>query len=203
MTDTQAVDNGKKCPFVEFKLMYESAEKVTDRRLETNRWNYSICVAILIAVGVLTNWSISNRSFLWIGILGSILLCLVAIFFCMLWILQIRDFKKLNKAKFDVLNEMAKNLEFGVDYPGTVTSFQPFDKEWDKLKQMDALVQVENSDLIALKSSNIEFYTPRAFQWLFCCVILILVTVGVMQTLSPPTPASPLPTSQSAQSKAP
>ena len=28
--------------FDEFKLYYESTEKVTDRRLDTNRWNYSI-----------------------------------------------------------------------------------------------------------------------------------------------------------------
>jgi hypothetical protein len=36
-----------KVAFDEFKLFYESAEKVTDRRNAANRWNYSICIAIL------------------------------------------------------------------------------------------------------------------------------------------------------------
>jgi len=43
---------GPRFSFDEFKLYYDSTEKVTDRRLETNRWNYSICVAILVAVAV-------------------------------------------------------------------------------------------------------------------------------------------------------
>ena len=37
-----------KLSFEEFQLFYESTEKVTDRRLNANRWNYSICIAILI-----------------------------------------------------------------------------------------------------------------------------------------------------------
>lgn len=40
----------EKYSFEEFKLIYESAEKVTDRRLQTNRWNYVICIAISSAI---------------------------------------------------------------------------------------------------------------------------------------------------------
>lgn len=52
--------NEPKHSFDEFKLYYDSTEKVTDRRLDTNRWNYSICIAILVAIATITNWSLTN-----------------------------------------------------------------------------------------------------------------------------------------------
>ena len=52
--------NEPKHSFDKFKLYYDSTEKVTDRRLDTNRWNYSICIAILVAIATITNWSLTN-----------------------------------------------------------------------------------------------------------------------------------------------
>lgn len=56
--------------FEEFKLYYDSTEKVTDRRIETNRWNYSICIAILVAIATITNWSLSTSALTWVGLSG-------------------------------------------------------------------------------------------------------------------------------------
>ena len=81
--------------FEEFKLYYDSTEKVTDRRLDTNRWNYSICIAILVAIAVLTRWSLTTESLIWVGFAAVTVLSTMAILFCFLWIGQIRDFKKL------------------------------------------------------------------------------------------------------------
>ena len=75
-----------KLSFEEFKLYYESTEKVTDRRLETNRWNYSICIAILVAIAVLTRWSLTTSALLWTGFTAVAILCLMAILFCALWV---------------------------------------------------------------------------------------------------------------------
>lgn len=58
----EAIDS-KKHSFEEFKLFYESTERVTDRRIQTNRWNYSICIAILIAIASLAKWALSNSAF--------------------------------------------------------------------------------------------------------------------------------------------
>lgn len=80
----------------EFKLYYESTEKVTDRRHETNRWNYSICIAMLVAVAVITKWSLTSASLLWIGFAAVAALSAMAVLFCALWVGQIRDFRKLN-----------------------------------------------------------------------------------------------------------
>ena len=71
--------SGQRHSFDEFKLYYESTEKVTDRRLETNRWNYSICIAILVAVAVLAKWSLTTVSLLWVGLAAVAVLCLMAV----------------------------------------------------------------------------------------------------------------------------
>lgn len=175
--DTQ--DNTSKYSFDEFKLYYDSTEKVTDRRLDINRWNYSICIAILIAIATITNWSLTNTKLLWVGLTADVLLCLMAILFCALWIGQIRDFKNLNNAKFSVLNEMAPKVEFDASNPGAIVSFCPFQKEWKKLTELSAVQEVGSSNLIALKSSNIEYLIPKAFAVLFSAVLIALTLVVV------------------------
>ncbi|CRM89209.1 hypothetical protein [Pseudomonas sp. 22 E 5] len=166
--------------FDEFKLYYDSTEKVTDRRLDINRWNYSICIAILIAIATITNWSLTNSKLLWVGLAADVLLCLMAILFCALWIGQIRDFKNLNNAKFTVLNKMAPKVEFNSSNPGAIISFCPFEKEWKELTNLNALQEVGSSNLIALKSSNIEYLIPKAFAALFLAVLIALpITLAV------------------------
>lgn len=169
----------KKLSFDEFKLFYESTEKVTDRRLETNRWNYSICVAILTAVAAIAVWGLKDAKAFVVGTIAIALLCLVAIFFCALWIGQVRDFKKLNNAKFAVLNDMAPKIEFDLAHPGVIESYCPFEREWTKLQEIDALGEVGKSHIVVLKSSNIEYFIPKAFQALFGAVLLLVVISAV------------------------
>jgi hypothetical protein len=174
-----------KLSFDEFKLYYESTEKVTDRRLETNRWNYSICIAILAAVALLTKWSLTTVALLWVGFAAVAFLCVLAVLFCMLWIGQIRDFKKLNNAKFTVLNQMALLVEFDPEKPGAVVSYCPFEKEWAKLSELNALDELGRSNILALKSSNIEYFIPKAVAALFSVILAILVIVVISNW--PPT----------------
>ena len=71
----------KKLSFEEFKLYYESTEKVTDRRLRTNQWNYSVCVATLVAIAAILKWSLSAVILLWVGFAAVVILCVMAILF--------------------------------------------------------------------------------------------------------------------------
>ncbi|MGR3759250.1 RipA family octameric membrane protein [Roseobacteraceae bacterium NS-SX3] len=165
--------------FEEFKLFYESTEKVTDRRLESNRWNYSICVAILVAVAVLINWSLAKPSFILLSLAAVIVLSLMAALYCTLWIGQIRDYKALNNAKFDVLNSMAPRIAFGESETDPRISFCPFEKEWDSLQKANAVEEVYRSNLVALKASNMEYLIPRAFRILFLGIILAAIAFSV------------------------
>ena len=163
-----------KYSFEEFKLMYESTEKVTDRRLQTNRWNYTICIAVLVAIAGILKYSVGNLPFFYLGLFAVIVLSGMAILFCSLWIGQIRDFKSLNNAKFEIINQMAPNVEFNPEHPGMVTSFCSFEKEWKRLEEMKALQEAGKTNIIALKSTNIEYFIPKAFIVLFAAIILVV-----------------------------
>lgn len=113
----------------------------------------------------------------------------MAILFCALWIGQIRDFKNLNNAKFTVLNEMAPSVDFDTANPGTVISFCPFDKEWKKLNDLHAIQEVGRSNIVALKSSNIEYFIPKAFATLFVAILVALATL--VATHWPPSSLAP------------
>jgi hypothetical protein len=169
----------KKLTFEEFKFFYETTDKVTDRRIALNQWNYTICSAIVVAVAVISGWTIANLEFFAVGIVIIMILSIMAVLFCSLWIGLIRDYKKLNNAKFDVLNEMAPNVVFSSEANDTRVSFEPFKKEWEKLKDSEALQEVSSINIIALKSSNIEYLIPKAFRVLFL-VIILLATVGAI-----------------------
>lgn len=153
--------------------MYLSAEKVTDRRLSNNKTNYSISVAVLVAIAVVWKWTITNNVYFFCGILLVFILALFAVFFCSLWIGQIKDFKNLNKAKFEVVNEMAANLRFDSvhDVNIDLKSYEPFKEEWSKLKAIKALQQNSNNNIIALKSTNMEFFIPKALRIVFCLIV--------------------------------
>jgi hypothetical protein len=158
--------------FEEFKLYYESTEKVTDRRLSANTWSYSICVAIVVAIAVVFNWSVSNRPFFYVGLIAVIILCTMAILFCSLWMGQIDDLKHLNNAKFKVLNEMAPHIEFDPSHPGHLKSYCPFEKEWQVLQEVRTAVEISQRRIVALKSSNIEYFIPKAFRIIFFSILL-------------------------------
>lgn len=169
----------KKLTFEEFKFYYETTDKVTDRRIALNQWNYTICSAIVVAVAAVSGWAIANLEFFAVGVVIVIILSIMAVLFCSLWIGLIRDYKKLNNAKFDVLNEMAPNVVFSSEPNDTRVSYEPFKKEWDKLKESEALQEVSSINIIALKSSNIEYLIPKAFRILFF-VIALLAIVGAI-----------------------
>lgn len=155
--------------FDEFKLYYESTEKVTDRRLSANTWNYSICIGMIVAIAGIVKWS-TGKNFFYVGLTAIVVLCTMAFLFCSLWLGQITDFKYLNNAKFKVLNEMAPKMEFDLDHPNQIASFCPFEKEWKALEAVKAAVEIGQRKIVALKSSSIEYFIPKAFRILFVLV---------------------------------
>lgn len=170
----------EKYSFDELKMMYESTEKVTDRRLGTNKTNYSINIAIVVAIGVIWQWAIKNPDYFFSGLLLVIIISGVASVFCSLWIGQIRDFKKLNQAKFEVINEMSRNLTFDSQISESgIKSYIPFDKEWEKLSAINALQEAQKNNVIALKSTNTEYFIPKAFRLIFVlfCIISFLTII--------------------------
>jgi hypothetical protein len=144
------------CSFDEFKLYYESTERVTERRLAANRWNYSISVAILLAIAGIYSWTARNQYYLLIGALVILFITAIAALFSLFWLRQVEDWKALNSAKFQVLGEMAPRVRFdGANGPSDAESYRPFDKEWQILQRDKRLtkVRIKLGQLEALNAS--------------------------------------------------
>jgi len=171
--------------FDKFKLYYESTEKVTDRRLEANRWNYSLCTATLGALGLIAGWGMSKPERLLVSSMVVVLLAATATIYCTLWIGQIKDYKELNNAKFSVLNKMAPLVVFSEHAEDHRRSFLPFDKEWQALQESKAAQEIAGMNIVALSSSNIEYLLPKALRFLFgltavaALVFLVLRSAGL------------------------
>ncbi|WP_449350914.1 RipA family octameric membrane protein [Streptomyces shaanxiensis] len=168
--------------FEEYRLYYESTERVTERRLAMNRWNYSILTASLLAIGVILGWASSHDTFLLAGIIGILVLSAVACFMCFYWLKQIDDFKALNTAKFAVLNKMAPLVTFeGPNGLSQAKSYNCFDKEWQELSAARALQSASSRTFVrGLRSSGAERFIPRAFGLIFALVFISVLTFSAL-----------------------
>lgn len=174
-------DEAPKVSFEEFKLFYETTERVTDRRLDMNRWNYSVCLAMFLGIALAARWALVSPTSFIPGIVSVVILSTMAIVFCRHWLAQIGDFKSLNKVKFDVLKQMAPLVVFESEQHHDLKSFLPFTKEWDLLQEIKAIQQPKGFNFLALKSSGIEYFIPKAFIFINVLTIVtaIIAVIGV------------------------
>jgi hypothetical protein len=171
--------------FDEYRMYYQSAERVTDRRLEINRWNYSIAVTTLVAIGLVLVWGTSDPKNTYVGIAGVIMLSIMAFFHCTFWVRQIDDFKVLNTEKFAILNDMAPHVRFPSSGPSDqVRSAEPFRREWRAMAEENALHEIRTTGLrrmLVLKSSYGEYFIPNAFRLLFLLVAIGTLGLGLLK----------------------
>jgi hypothetical protein len=177
-------DNARHVSFDEYRMYYESAERVTQRRLEVNRWNYSIAVTTLIAIGLVIVWGTSSGKNVAVGIAGAIMLSVMAFLHCTFWVRQIDDFKALNNEKFAIINDMAPHVRFPPVGPyERIRSAEPFQREWDAMIEENALREINRTGLrrtLVLKSSAGEYFIPNAFRFMFVLVAVGTLVLGLM-----------------------
>jgi hypothetical protein len=154
--------------FEEWALYYQSAERVTDRRLAVNSSNFSISIALMAGIGLLGNWSAEHTAFRVFILSGITLVALLGVLFCRLWFGQIRDYKRLNSAKFEVLTYMAPYVRF--DGGDRHVSAAPFDREWRRMMGTGGATNIRFFNLVALPSSFQEFVMPGGTMVVFGAV---------------------------------
>jgi disulfide bond formation protein DsbB len=165
--------------FDEFKLFYDSAERVTDRRLELNRTNSSLMILIVAGIGAAAAWAQDKPSVLPYALALIIVTCLLSILFCRWWWKQLEAYKDLNGAKFAVLNDMAKHVVFpGYDLD-SVRSAEPFEREWEILSRQKALQKYKGG--LALGSSLSELTIPKSFLTFFVLCLTAAVAVAIVR----------------------
>ena len=94
----------------QWKTCVDMANSVSQRRDTMNNWFITLNIGLFVALSM--NWDRKS-------ILGSFL----GIFLCLIWLGFMNNFKKLNTAKFRIINELEKHLPA-----------QPFEQEWKWLK---------------------------------------------------------------------
>jgi hypothetical protein len=178
-------DGARHVSYDEYRMYYQSAERVTDRRLEINRWNYSIAVTTIVAIGLVLVWGTSDPKNTDVGIAGVVMLAVMAFLHCTFWVRQIDDFKALNTEKFAILNDMAPHVRFPPVGPyERIRSAEPFRREWDAMVEENALREINRTGvrrMLVLKSSAGEYFIPNAFRFLFVLVAIGTLALGVLQ----------------------
>lgn len=148
-----------------YKLAVEMADRVSARRLSTNAFFLSINTALLTLTGFVYEKLIGDKSavLIFVAIAGIVL--------SMTWLFSIRSYKRLNRAKFTVINELEKDLPF-----------QYFTEEWNTLKRQtsDDSVKGLRQRWIKLKDrytelTNIETVVPIVIALVYVFVALSVI----------------------------
>lgn len=119
----------------------EMANGVSQRRDTMNNLFVTLNIAVIAAVS-------------WMWDVKTVFLCVAGLVICVVWLLYINNFKRLNTAKFRVIYDLEERL--GV---------APFKDEWDILKKTKRY----------LEGTKLERILPIAFAVGYAVVFVILI----------------------------
>lgn len=126
----------------QWQTCVEMANAISERRDTMNNLFVTLNLAIIAAI-----------SFMWDT--KTIFLLIAGIIVCVVWILFIRNFRELNKAKFDVINKIEARLPI-----------QAFDNEWQCLKKSKKYIE----------GTKLEKSIPIAFTILYVGIFIFIMT---------------------------
>ena len=100
----------------QYKLYVEMADRVSERRMQTNKFYISLLSGLLALFPILVSVGTSKQTVI------LIILPLLGIALCILWYINILSYRQLNSGKFKVIHEIEQYLPFPC-----------YDKEWELL----------------------------------------------------------------------
>ena len=144
----------------QYKLYVEMADRVSQRRDQSNRFYVTIVsalaaiVVIIARFGVPENGALLEVAFATIGLFGSAL--------SVVWLFNIRSYRTLNSAKFKIINRIEKQLPFAA-----------YAEEWGILRPPEGKARY-------LQLSRVEQFVPGIFLALF--VVLTIYAICLLFT---------------------
>ena len=132
----------------QYKLYVEMADRVSQRREQSNRF-YMTVVAAIVAILIVaarfgTPEGIWPMMFLIAGLFGTAL--------SLVWYFNIKSYRQLNTAKFAIINKMEQQLPAA-----------PYADEWELLRPQDGPAKY-------IQLTRIERFVPVIFGILFLCL---------------------------------
>jgi len=147
-----------------YKMAAELSDRVSSRRLAANGFFLTVNTTLITILSFIYGNIDKDKR------LVLIMLATVGIVLGITWFFAIRSYKRLNRAKFTVINEMEKDLPY-----------QNFSDEWKQLKR----TTVDDENLIGFRGKWIKFkdrYTDltniEAIVPLLFVIIFILILLG-------------------------
>lgn len=141
--------------FEQYKLYVESAEKISDRRQNSNNFFISINAALITILGI--SFQIEALGGLtWV----RLSIVLVGIIICIIFWFLLRSYKQLNSGKFKVIHEIEKNLPMAL-----------YEYEWN-------LLGGGKNKKLYYPFSHIELYIPWAFGIFYLVLGVILLALA-------------------------
>ena len=104
----------------QYRLYVETTDRVSTRRSQTNRFYVSLLSGLLALLSIVA----TKDGFAGIPTIVLSGIAVLGMLLCVLWFFTIRDYRRLNGAKFEVVNEMEQHLPY-----------QPYDREWKILRK--------------------------------------------------------------------
>ena len=131
----------------QWQTCVEMANEVSDRRDTTNNLFATLNLGIIATISII--WDIK-----------TFLLAVAGIVICSFWIVFINNYKALNKAKFEVILKLEKELPI-----------KPFDDEWNFVKNNKKYIE----------STKLEKVFPVIFMILYIIIISIVFIFEILK----------------------
>ena len=121
----------------QYKLYVEMTDRVSQRRAERNRYYITVLSVLLaipsliVALNITSEIQINFQKIIFMGI------SILGIVLCIFWSVNVHSYRKLNKAKFDIIIEMEDHLPYLC-----------YKKEWERLEKGKFYLQLTTIEKI-------------------------------------------------------
>lgn len=133
----------------QYKLYVESAHKISDSRININKFYQAILTSVIALVGLVKLNEVKfNEHLIYI-------ICISSVVLCAFWIISLENYRRLNSAKFKVIHEIEKNLPLNL-----------FAYEW-------SMLEYGNNGKKYKKISNLEKNLPYLFILVFIVIVIL------------------------------
>ena len=72
---------------------------------------------------------------------------------------------------------MAEHVVFSADMNDPRMSYSPFEREWE---QFNRKKEHKGTRIIALKSTKLEYWIPKAFLIIYACILVLVTVISII-----------------------
>jgi len=145
-----ALNEDKQIYFEQYKIIVDSAEKISEKRMSANNYFLTVNTALISLIGLLFTSKILSLNFNAIKLVS-----ILGLIICVIWFFIVLSYKQLNSGKFALIHHIEKKLPIHL-----------YADEWVKLGKGKDIKKY-------IPLSHIELIVPVVF---FCLYLILLLS---------------------------